>query len=40
MQFEEREHELLGEGGFQGAVAEVARLESALPIDDLAAFPP
>ena len=38
--FEEREHELLGEHGFEGAVAEVAKLESALHIDDLARFTP
>ncbi len=39
-QFEDREHELLGEHGFEGAVAEVAKLESALHIDDLAQFTP
>jgi hemerythrin-like domain-containing protein len=37
-EFEEREHELLGEGGFQGAVGEVARLEAALGIADLDGF--
>jgi len=39
-QFEDREHELLGEHGFEGAVAEVAQLEAALHIDDLAQFTP
>jgi hemerythrin-like domain-containing protein len=37
-QFEEREHELLGEHGFEGAVREVAALERALGIGDLASF--
>jgi hemerythrin-like domain-containing protein len=37
-QFEEREHEQLGEGGFEGAVAQVAQLEKALGIADLAQF--
>src|SRR6478609_4301811 len=31
-QFEEREHQLLGQQGFEGAVAEVARLEAQLGI--------
>ena len=39
-QFEDREHELLGEHGFEGAVAEVANIEAALQIDDLAQFTP
>jgi hemerythrin-like domain-containing protein len=37
-QFEEREHERFGERGFEGTVTEVARLEAALNIADLAAF--
>lgn len=37
-QFEEKEHALLGEGGFAGAVAEVARLETVLGIADLGSF--
>ncbi|MCY1075705.1 hemerythrin domain-containing protein [Archangium lansingense] len=36
--FEEREHQLLGSGGFEGAVAEVAQLEKSVGIHDLAAF--
>lgn len=39
-QFEEREHKLLGEHGFEGAVAEVAGIEAQLGIDDLAGFTP
>ena len=39
-QFEDREHELLGEAGFEKAVAEVARLEESLGIFDLAKFTP
>jgi hemerythrin-like domain-containing protein len=39
-QFEEREHQLVGEHGFESAVAEVARLEQQLGIADLAAFTP
>lgn len=39
-QFEEREHQLLGEHGFEGAVAEVAGLEAELGIADLAGFTP
>jgi hemerythrin-like domain-containing protein len=39
-EFEEREHALLGEHGFEGAVAEVAKLEIGLGIGDLAAFTP
>lgn len=38
--FEEREHELFGEGGFQRVVAQVAELEKALDIHDLAHFTP
>jgi hemerythrin-like domain-containing protein len=37
-QFEDREHRLFGEGGFARTVAEVAALERALDIHDLAAF--
>jgi hemerythrin-like domain-containing protein len=37
-QFEHEEHERLGARGFTGAVAEVARLEEALGIADLAGF--
>ena len=39
-QFEEKEHELLGENGFEKAVAEVAKLERGLGIFDLATFTP
>jgi hemerythrin-like domain-containing protein len=39
-QFEDREHELFGERGFEDTVAEVARLEQALGIEDLAKFTP
>jgi len=39
-QFEEREHQLLGEHGFEGAVTEVAGLEAQLGIADLAGFTP
>jgi len=39
-QFEDKEHELFGEGGFEKTVAEVARLEGALGIGDLARFTP
>jgi len=39
-QFEDEEHKLLGEGGFEKAVAEVAQLEQALGIFDLAKFTP
>jgi len=38
--FEEREHALFGEHGFEDAVAEVAKLEQTLGIYDLAAFTP
>lgn len=37
-QFEDREHELFGAHGFADTVAEVARLETALGIGDLAKF--
>jgi hemerythrin-like domain-containing protein len=39
-QFEDEEHARLGEHGFENAVAEVARLEQALGIGDLAEFTP
>jgi hemerythrin-like domain-containing protein len=39
-EFEEREHELFGEHGFQAVVSEVADLERALGIHDLASFTP
>jgi len=39
-QFEDKEHELFGEQGFENTVAEVARLEAALGIADLAKFTP
>ncbi|HTQ03216.1 MAG TPA: hemerythrin domain-containing protein [Polyangiaceae bacterium] len=39
-QFEDREHEKLGKDGFENAVAEIAKIESALGIGDLAAFTP
>jgi hemerythrin-like domain-containing protein len=39
-QFEEHEHEQFGDHGFEDTVAEVARLESALGLDDLARFTP
>jgi hemerythrin-like domain-containing protein len=39
-QFEEREHQLLGEHGFEGAVSAVASLEAQLGIADLAGFTP
>jgi len=39
-QFEEREHQLLGEHGFEAAVAEVASLEAQLGLADLAEFTP
>jgi hypothetical protein len=37
-QFEDKEHELFGEHGFENTVAEIARLETALSIGDLARF--
>jgi hemerythrin-like domain-containing protein len=39
-QFEDEEHRLLGDGGFEKAVAEVAQLEQALGIFELAKFTP
>jgi hemerythrin-like domain-containing protein len=39
-EFEERERQIVGEHGFEHAVAEVARIEAALGIDDLARFTP
>lgn len=39
-QFEEKEHELLGEHGFENAVNEIARLEGVLGIGELADFTP
>lgn len=38
--FEEKEHALFGEGGFQRMVAEVAKLERALGIYELSEFTP
>lgn len=38
--FEDKEHLLFGAKGFEGVVAEVAQLEKALSIDDLASFTP
>jgi hemerythrin-like domain-containing protein len=39
-QFEEKEHQVLGEAGFEGTVNEVAQLEKALGIFDLGQFTP
>ncbi len=39
-QFEEQEHELFGEKGFEGFVGQVAQLEATLGIGDLASFTP
>jgi hemerythrin-like domain-containing protein len=39
-QFEDKEKTVLGEGGFEKAVADVARLEAALGLDDLSRFTP
>lgn len=39
-QFEEREHEILGEGGFERAVADIARIERAFGLADLSRFTP
>jgi hemerythrin-like domain-containing protein len=39
-QFEEKEHELFGQGGFENTVGEIARLETALGIGDLTRFTP
>lgn len=38
--FEEKEHALFGEGGFEKTVERVARIENAFEIDDLASFTP
>jgi hemerythrin-like domain-containing protein len=38
--FEENEHHTLGEGGFERAVAQVAAVERAYGIEDLASFTP
>ncbi len=39
-QFEDREHALFGQAGFEHIVGEVAKLEQSLGIDNLAAFTP
>ena len=39
-EFEEKEHARFGEHGFRAVVGEVADLERALGIDDLASFTP
>lgn len=39
-QFEEREHQQFGKGGFESFVAQVAEIERALAIDDLTKFTP
>jgi hemerythrin-like domain-containing protein len=39
-EFEEREHRIVGEGGFEHAVAQVARIEEAFGIADLARLTP
>ena len=39
-QFEDKEHELFGKAGFEGVVAEVAKLEQTLGIHDLDQFTP
>ncbi len=39
-QFEDKEHALFGAHGFEDIVAQVAKLEQAVGIDDLAAFTP
>jgi hemerythrin-like domain-containing protein len=39
-EFEDREKKVLGASGFEGAVKEVANLEAALGIEDLAKFTP
>jgi hemerythrin-like domain-containing protein len=38
--FEEQEHKLLGGGGFEGSLKEVAAVERALGVHDLAAYTP
>jgi hypothetical protein len=39
-QFEDKEHEVVGEGGFKGVVQRIQRLEQSLGIADLAHFTP
>ncbi|CAN5915409.1 hemerythrin domain-containing protein [soil metagenome] len=39
-QFEDKEKEMIGEGGFERAVAEVAKVEQAFGLDDLASLTP
>jgi hemerythrin-like domain-containing protein len=39
-QFEEREHELFGEHGFEEMVSQVAQLEKSLDIYELSQFTP
>jgi hemerythrin-like domain-containing protein len=39
-QFEDEEHKLLGNGGFEGAVKEIAQVEAQLGIADLAGYTP
>jgi hemerythrin-like domain-containing protein len=39
-EFERREHQVLGEGGFEGILKEVAQLEKMLGIYDLSVFTP
>ncbi|HET9931814.1 MAG TPA: hemerythrin domain-containing protein [Polyangiaceae bacterium] len=39
-QFEDKEHQLFGEHGFENIVKEVSKLEAALKIDNLADFTP
>lgn len=39
-QFEEKEHQLFGKAGFEGVVAQVAKIEESLGIDDLNQFTP
>jgi hypothetical protein len=38
--FEEQEHKLLGSGGFEGSLHQVADVERTLGIHDLAAYTP
>jgi hemerythrin-like domain-containing protein len=39
-QFEDKEHELFGKEGFEGIVAQIAVIEKAFGLDDLARFTP
>ena len=39
-QFEEKEHQLFGKEGFEGVVAQIAKLEESLGINDLNQFTP